>query len=220
MSFGLSWIYVTGLSLGMSLVCIYLLTWLFYRRLLNTNSLLLLGIALNLFCAGAISIIQVMASKFELASYLTWVMGSVSVVGFSSFLKITPLFLLLALFVLSKERSLAFLQIEGEDAVTRGFNPKTLIAIILVLMTLTLAVLVAELGPIGFIGLVIPHLSRMIFKASIKNQILGNIILGAIVLIVADVVNRTSFANLGLPVGVVTTVLGAPALIGLILFRR
>lgn len=220
MSFGLSWVYVSSLSLLLSLLCIYLLTWLFYRRLFSTSSLLLLGIALNLFCAGAISIIQVMASKFELASYLSWVMGSVSVVGFSNLLRILPGFILLLVFVLSNKRELSILQIEGEDAVTRGFDPRRLIAIILMLMTFALAILVAELGPIGFIGLVVPHLSRLVFRAGMRDQILGNVCLGAIVLIAADIINRTVFGDFGLPVGVMTTVLGAPALIALILMRR
>lgn len=220
MSFGLSWFWITGFSLFMSLVCIYLITWLFYRCLFNTNSLLLLGIALNLFCAGAISIIQVVAAKFELASYLSWVMGSVSVVGLSSLFSILPGLLVLLVFVNYKSRELAILQIEGEDAVTRGFDPRKLIALILAIMTVSLAILVAELGPIGFIGLVTPHLSRLLFRPGMRHQIWGNVIIGGCVLVAADVLNRTLFGSLGLPVGVITTILGAPALIVLILLRR
>src|SRR5690606_20490730 len=128
----------------------------FIRRV-ETSTLLLLGVAINLFCSGAISIIQVSAAKFDLTTYLQWVMGSVSVVGMEIVWRFLVAAIIFIPFIYRQRRSLSLYQIEGEAALTRGFEPRRLLISSLSLMTVVVAILVSSIGPIGFIGLVVPH---------------------------------------------------------------
>lgn len=219
MSFGLSWSFVSLSSLGFALIGVLFLGIIYFRTRVHPNSLLLLGVAINLFCSGAISIVQVSAAKFELASYLTWIMGTVSVVGFEIFIRIALALIVLTVFIAFNLRNLSILAIEGDMANTRGFDPRRLSILLLGLITVVVAVLVSSLGPIGFIGLVVPHLVSRIFNSDAKTQLAANLVVGGLVLIAADLLNRTFFAQMGLPVGVMTTLFGAPALM-VILLRK
>ncbi len=219
MSFGLSWSLVSLSALGFSLAGIALLALAFSLKRISSTTMLLLGVSLNLFCASSISVLQVTSGKLDLSMFLGWIMGSVSVVGYDAVLfLILPSIVIIALsFWLY--RPLALISIEGDFAVTRGFNPAHIRYLPLFFTTVAVACLVTKLGPIGFIGLVVPHFSKRIFKSDLKKQMFGNLVLGALVLILADLINRVCFSGLGLPVGVITTALGAPAL-AIILWRQ
>lgn len=220
MSFGLSWVYVSLSSFVTAFIGVAFLIVIYFRTRIHTNALLLLGVAINLFCGSAISIVQVSAAKFELATYLTWVMGSVSVVGLDIFWRLALVGLILMIFTFFNARNLSVLMIEGESSTTRGFSPRRLILSFLLLITITISILVSELGPIGFIGLVVPHLVGRLYRTNSKIQIIGNILLGAILLIFADYLNRVFLSSLGLPVGVVTTAFGAPMLMYILLKKN
>lgn len=212
LTFGLSWSFV-GLSAVVAAIIVILMLFVAYqKRIYSPLSILLLGIALNLFCASAISILQMLGGKLNLANYLTWIMGSVSVVGFSPLFHFLLPAVILIVFAFSKRRELSLMAIEGNQITTRGFDARKLFFIFLSLISVAIALLVSELGPIGFIGLVVPHLSSRMFRADEKSQQWGNLILGATVLVLADLLNRTILGGLGLPIGVVTTFFGAPSL--------
>lgn len=219
MSLGFAWSMVGISALGMSSLGIILLSLAYSSLRFNSNSILLLGIAINLFCTSAISIIQVTSGKLDLSMYLGWVMGSVSVVGYDALIYMLLPTIALVIVSFFQQRNLAILTIEGDDAYTRGFNPKKLRFLILGLITIAVATLVSKLGPIGFIGLVVPHFSKRFFKSQERTQIIGNIVLGALFLTLADLLNRTIFDGFGLPVGVMTTIFGAPTL-GYIVWKK
>ena len=219
MSFGLSFIYITGISFVTALVGLIFLGFLAFFRRVETSTLLLLGVAINLFCSGAISVIQVSAAKFDLTTYLQWVMGSVSVVGNDIVWRFILAGCLFVPYVYKQHRNLSLYQVEGEAATTRGFDPKRLLIVSLSLMTVVVAVIVSSIGPIGFIGLVVPHLCRNLFANSGRIQQLANLLMGATVLVLADFINRNLFSDAGLPVGVMTTVFGAPVLMYILLKR-
>tara|TARA_R110000868_G_scaffold117600_15_gene312591 strand:+ start:91075 stop:92001 length:927 start_codon:yes stop_codon:yes gene_type:complete len=219
MSLGLSWSLVSLSALIFSLTGIGLLSLAFSLKRISSTTMLLLGVSLNLFCASSISVLQVTSGKLDLSMFLGWIMGSVSVVGYDAlvFLCLPALVMIALSFYFY--RPLALISIEGEFAVARGFDPKRVRYLLLFFTTVAVACLVTKLGPIGFIGLVVPHLSRKIFLSDLKKQMLGNLVLGALVLVFADLINRVGFSGLGLPVGVITTALGAPAL-AIILWRQ
>ncbi len=212
LTFGLSWSFVSLSAVAAAALVVCMLYLAYRKRLYSPVSILLLGIALNLFCASAISILQMLGGKLNLANYLTWIMGSVSVVGFEPLLHFILPGLLVVMVGLAKTRELSLMAIEGNQIVTRGFDARKLFFTLLALIAMAIALLVSQLGPIGFIGLVVPHICGRVFPADEKTQQWGNLILGALVLVLADVVNRTLLSGLGLPIGVVTTFFGAPGL--------
>tara|TARA_R110000868_G_scaffold72133_5_gene210417 strand:+ start:9969 stop:10889 length:921 start_codon:yes stop_codon:yes gene_type:complete len=219
MSLGLSWSLVSFSALSFSLIGIGILTLAYSLKRVSPMTMLLLGISLNLFCASSISVLQVVSGKLDLSMFLGWIMGSVSVVGYDALLFFSAPALIISFLTFYYTRELSIISIEGDFAVTRGFNPNRVRFVLLIFSTVAIACLVTKLGPIGFIGLVIPHISKRIFKSDLRKQVLGNIILGATALVLADFINRLLFSGLGLPVGVVTTALGAPAL-AIIIWRR
>src|SRR5690606_39262525 len=134
-------------------------------------------------CSGAISIIQVSAAKFDLTTYLQWVMGSVSVVGMEIVWRFLVAAIIFIPFIYRQRRSLSLYQIEGEAALTRGFEPRRLLISSLSLMTVVVAILVSSIGPIGFIGLVVPHLCNSLFISEARVQQISNLLLGGFVLV-------------------------------------
>ncbi len=212
MSLGLGWSMVSLSALVFSLLSILLLLFAFKTFKFDYLRLLLLGIALNLFSSSLISIIQVMSGKLDLSLFLSWIMGSVSVVGYDSVYILCFAFILLIFVMFKYLRELMIMSVEGHDSFTRGFDPSKVRSILLLTISLSVGLLVSQLGPIGFVGLVIPHLTSRIVVFKGNQLIFGNCMLGGSFILFADLVNRSLLSDYGLPVGVLITVFGAPVL--------
>lgn len=219
MTLGLEWASVSLLSLLFSLGSVFLLLLAFRIFRYDSLRLLLLGVALSLFSSSMISILQVTTSKMDLALFLTWVMGSVSTVGYDSVYILLFSFALITVISLMYIRPLLLLTVEGDDSYTRGFDPVKLRAIFLTVVSVGVGLLVSKLGPIGFVGLIVPHMTSRLVPFKGKAIIFGNLLLGASFILLSDLLNRTFFSEFGLPVGVLITTLGAPAF-ALLLWKK
>jgi iron complex transport system permease protein len=190
-------------------------------RMKSVIALLLIGIMVGYVASALTDMLVAFAHKEKIKSFVLWGMGSFS--GFSWNEIYTMLaaggVILIGTYLMSKPLN-AFLL--GEDyAQSMGVNIR-FFRVLLVLLSCALAALVtAGAGPIGFIGLAVPHMTRILFKTQ-NNRILipACMFLGGIVTSICDLVARTAFSPAELPLSSITAIFGAPIVIGLLAKRR
>ncbi|MDF7666843.1 iron ABC transporter permease [Orbaceae bacterium ESL0727] len=186
----------------------------------SLTKLLLAGIAINALCGAMIGIISYLTNEQQLRELSLWSMGNLShaqwplVIG--ALLVIMPTLLLS--FTMAK--SLNLLQLGEEEAHYLGLNIKRTKCALLLLSALLIAVSVSLTGIIGFVGLVVPHLIRLQFGADHRWLLPGSALGGAILLLVADTIARTIVAPAEMPVGLLTSLLGGPYFLWLILRQK
>jgi len=174
----------------------------------NTN-LILAGVAVSSF-TGALTSFLMLRSTGELRRALSWLLGGVSLVGWSSVLALLPYLAIgLGVLVLSGH-ALNLLQFGDEQAMQMGLDTRRAKLIIIVAASLVTAAAVSFVGIIGFIGLIVPHVVRIFWGADYRRIIPLSILGGAGVLLLADVLSRVVLAPQELPVGIVTALAGVP----------
>lgn len=199
-----------------SLMVLLLLLGAIYR-LKDIMTVLILGIMLSSIITALISVIQYFSFDSQLKSFIMWTMGSLSGVSNQQIILITPilLFALLWSFLLSKHLNLYLL---GEDyAKTMGLNVKRFQLHTILITAILTGVITAYCGPIGFIGIVVPHLARMLSKTS-NHQMLTplSILLGINVLLFADIVSVLPNNETVLPINAISSFIGIPIIIWII----
>lgn len=152
-------------------------------------------------------------------SVLFWLLGSLSLATWGAPLALVAVVVAATLLVLTAMgRRLDALSIGDETAQTLGIDPDRFRVQLLLLVALCVGVVVSASGSIGFVGLVVPHLARRLVGASHRHVLPVTALLGAVFLLWADVVSRTVLAPQEIPLGILTSLVGAPFL--LVLIRR
>jgi iron complex transport system permease protein len=180
------------------------------RRSSSSLTMLLAGIAVSFMCSSLLMFLQYMSSMRDSFQIVRWLMGGIQVAGFGSLLSMLPFWIVGTIIVLLLLPRLDQM-LAGEDlAQSRGINVRMTKLIFLVATTLLVGGIVAVCGPIGFIGLMVPHLCRRFVSGS--HLFLGPscILLGGTLLVIADTIARTIIAPVELPVGIITALLGGP----------
>lgn len=179
-------------------------------RLLATR-LILGGVAIAYCLGGVTSLIVLTADQRELAnSVLTWTLGSLAGTRWDELGLPAALLVIGAALLLTQARSLNALLSGEESAATLGVDTTRTRRWLFVLVSLVTGVLVALTGPIGFVGLIVPHVTRMLVGAEHRSVLPVAALLGAIFLVWVDVFSRITFAPAEVPVGVITSLLGGP----------
>lgn len=181
--------------------------------------LLLVGIAINALCGAAVGLLSWLSNDAQLRQLSLWGMGSLGQAQWSTLLAITSLMAPSVVIIWRLAAKLNLLQLGEEEAHYLGVNVKTVQRILLVFSALLVAAAVAVSGVIGFIGLVVPHLIRMWLGADHHGVIPGSLLAGALLLLIADTAARTLVAPAEMPVGLLTSLLGAPWFLWLIFHR-
>jgi iron complex transport system permease protein len=184
-------------------------------------TLLLCGIAVNFFLFAVVGLLEVIASD-ELHSIVFWLVGGFSNVLWRDIWAILPFILIGITTAYFYARDLNLLAMGEETAHHLGVNVEKSKQVLLVLASLTTAAAVSICGLVGFVGLMIPHLTRLIIGPDHRILLPTSTIIGAIFLVICDDLARvvaTPFAStLELPVGIITMLFGAPFFI--ILFKK
>ncbi len=183
----------------------------------GTNGLLLAGVAISLSCSALILLMQYLADSTQTFRMVRWMMGGLSVVGYSEVRWLAP-FTLGGTVALLLFRSELDLMLAGQEiAASRGVDLRALRIAVLGTSSLMIAALVAVAGPIGFVGLVIPHLLRRYLGSSHGSLIPASFLGGGIFLVLCDAAARRILAPAELPVGVLTALIGGPFFLALLL---
>ncbi|MDK9365315.1 FecCD family ABC transporter permease [Lelliottia wanjuensis] len=185
----------------------------------SLSRLLLVGIAINALCGAAVGVLSWVSNDAQLRQLSLWGMGSLGSAQWSTLLAVTSLMIPTVLIIWRLAGALNLLQLGDEEAHYLGVDVSNVQRILLLCSALLVASAVAVSGVIGFIGLVVPHLMRMWLGSDHRAVIPGSVLAGAFLLLIADTIARTVVAPAEMPVGLLTSLLGAPWFLWLI-FRR
>ncbi len=186
------------------------------RGPLMDNSLLLSGVVINAFFSAAILFFLSIVNSMELHSITFWLMGDLSNASIREIV-IVGVCLLLGFILLYAQARKLNLIVQGENTAQHlGVNVEKTKQWLMIVTSLIISVAVSLAGIIGFVGIMVPHLMRLVFGSDHRLILPVSALFGASFLIVADTIARLVFAPAELPVGVVTALCGAPYFIFLL----
>ena len=180
------------------------------RRGLSTNVLLLAGVTLNAFFSALILFVQYFADMTDALRAVRWLMGDLDVGTLAPLAGALPLLLLAAAGMAVLPRALNLLTMGDEVAASRGVDVHRAQRLAFLSASLATGAAVSLGGPVGFIGIIVPHLVRLIVGADHRLVLPASTLLGAAFLVLCDVVARTLLAPVEVPVGIITAVIGGP----------
>jgi len=213
---GVSWFALAGALLAILIV--YGLSRA--RQGFSTATMLLAGVAVSFFFSSLIIILQYLSDPGSTFRMLRWVMGGLaSVMDFDDLLGVFPFVVtgLLIVFYLTHELNL--LTTGEELATARGVDVNRTKMVLFFVASLMVGAVVAVCGPIGFVGLMAPHICRLLTGADHRYLTPATLLFGGAFLAVCDTVARTVIAPTELPVGILTALLGGPFFLWLLLSR-
>lgn len=183
------------------------------------ETLLLAGIAVGAFFNALVSLMQYFAGE-DLAGIVFWMMGGLSRSDVDYVAISLPMIVLGVTIIWVLSRDLNTLMVGEEHALHLGINVNRIRIIILLASALVTAAAVSLSGVIGFVGLVIPHVARILVGPDHRILVPATVLGGAIFMVWMDTLARTVIAPAELPVGIITALLGAPFFVYLIISRR
>jgi len=190
------------------------------RRSLTPTSMVLCGIAISYIFSACNTILQYFGTPEAVKGVVFWSVGDLnnSVLWQVPYVGITTLIVFIISMLLS--RDINIMKMGDDTATALGINVKRTRIISILLACICTATIVSFVGPIGFICLLAPHISRRFVGGDMRYLIPASAVLGAILLLVADMVAKTIISPIMLPVGAVTALCGGPLLVYLLLKRR
>ena len=183
----------------------------------NVFTLLLAGIAVNAVCGAGTGFLSYIARDPQARNIIFWNLGTFTTADWHGALLIAVTFMLCFGLALRYGKALNALMLGEDAAALLGFDPERLILRVLVLNTLMVAVATAMVGVIAFVGLVIPHILRMLRSSDYNFLIPASALLGAALMEIVDVIARLIVAPAELPIGIITAVVGAPIFLWILL---
>ena len=177
---------------------------------LSTNVLLLAGVTLNTFFSALITFVQYLVDFADWYRTARWLLGNLDVSSFGPIVAAAPLILLsFALFALLP-RTLNLLTLGEDLAAGRGVDVGRAQRVAFLSASLATGAAISMAGPIGFIGIVVPHLVRLLVGADHRIVLPAATLFGAAFLVICDLIARTVMSPIELPVGIVTAMIGGP----------
>jgi iron complex transport system permease protein len=179
------------------------------NKTVPTTNLILAGVALSAF-TGALTSFLMINSTGEVRRALVWLLGGASMSGWQPVLAVLPYIIPGLVVLILCGHTLNVLQFGDEQARQLGVPVARLRRLIIITASLTTAAAVAFSGIIGFVGLIVPHIIRLIWGGDYRRLLPLSILGGAVLLLVTDVLARVVLAPQEIPVGIITALVGAP----------
>ena len=187
---------------------------------MSTNVLLLAGVTMNAFFSALILFVQYFADYAETFRILRWLMGDLDISSYEPIVTALPLVALSFGVFAWLARPLNLLSLGPESAGTHGLDVRRAQRAAFLSGSLATGAAVSVGGPVGFVGIIIPHLVRLMVGADHRVVLPASALFGAAFLIGCDVVARTILAPIELPVGVITALIGGPFFLWLLVRKR
>jgi ABC-type Fe3+-siderophore transport system, permease component len=185
----------------------------------HQHALLLLGIALSLFYTSALMVVFYLGDAMQNDMLIRFTMGSLSVIGWQHPLVLGIIAALFTIAVMLWRFELELMGISEQGALLRGVDTKRLTLLLLLVSSFGIGVLVSISGPIGFVGLIVPHIVTKLYPVSLKHRILKTALLGGLFLLFCDTLTRAVPTQSELPIGIITALFGAPFFIYLLITK-
>ena len=182
--------------------------------------LILIGMGMTgVFSALTMMIIYGAKHEAQVRSAMFWLLGSFAGIQWGDLPLTAIIVTLFMLYIYMFNQDLDVLLLGNHEAAQMGLSVKQLQLSIVVISSIMIATLVSKVGVVGFIGLIIPHLARIIGGPKHKHTLLFSALIGSIVMIWSDVLSRALYSPEEIPIGVLTSLLGAPLFIWIIMNR-
>ncbi len=212
------WVVVLAASLGAGLVLV--LVMMVSLKVQDSMTLLIIGLMFGSLTGAVVSILQYFSTGEEVQVYLFWTFGSLGGLNWnevSILLAIVSIGVAIAIFSI---KPLNALLLSENYAKSLGLNVKTARFLIILSTSLLAGSITAFCGPIAFIGLAVPHLTRLLFHTSNHKILIPAVgMTGAIVMLICDMVAQVPGSDMILPINAITSLLGAPVVIWIIMRR-
>lgn len=197
---------------------VFVLSW---ARQMRPETVILVGVALAYLFSALTATLQFIATDEQIAEIVRWTFGTFNAATWQEVWVVLAMFVIGLPLVYVKSAALNALAFGGDD-VARGLGVN-IVAVRLgcgVLAVALTAVVISFTGVIGFVGLVAPHIARLIIGGDHRYLIPFSVLCGALLLLIADTVGRSLFAPVLIPVGIVVSYIGVPLFLNLVLSRR
>jgi len=182
----------------------------------NISIMILAGIAINAIAAGGTGFLAYIARDPQARSITFWNLGSVSGASWQSVWIVGTSTIVGFILALRFAKPLNALQLGDAEAGYLGVNTERLKIFVILVNTLLVSVATSMVGIIAFVGLIVPHLLRLLKGSDNRYLIVGSALLGAIVMVVTDMICRIVIAPAEMPIGIVTAFIGAPVFLWLL----
>ncbi len=179
------------------------------KVLQRMEQLLLAGVAVSFMLSAVSQFLLYLGEPFASNRVLFWLMGSLTRVEMSHFYVIAPVVILSIIVVIGYSRQIDALLLGDESAATLGVNVDRLRLLMMAICAALTATIVAYCGGIGFVGLMIPHIVRHWLGVTTLPLIIGSSLVGGSFLLWVDVLARSAFASLEIPIGIITSAIGS-----------
>jgi len=189
------------------------------RRGLSTAGMLLAGVAVSFFCSSLLMFIQYISRVGHSIQILHWVMGGLNVFGYQQVFQVLPFVVTGAAVTVYLSQELNLLLMGDDLAASRGVAVGRVKVTLFLVISLTVAGVVAVTGPIGFVGMMVPHIVRLVIGADHRVLTPACLLFGGTFLVLCDRLSRSVVPPADVPVGVITALLGGPFFLWLLLRR-
>ncbi len=213
------WLIVSASWVGSGIVLFLIMS--VSARIKDIMTILILGMMFGSIISAIVSALQYFSDEAMLKSYVIWTMGSVSNVSGEQLYLFSGSILVGLLISLSSVKFLNMLLLGENYAQTLGLNLKLARLIIFLSTSILTGTVTAFCGPIGFIGIAVPHLSRLMLKTGDQKQLMvTSILAGACVMLLSDMLSIIPGNGMVLPLNTVTAIIGIPIVIYIIMRNR
>jgi len=200
-----------------SLMAVFLILALVRLKSVTPTAMILAGVAMSSFFQASTMLIQLFAEDVKVAAVVFWTFGDVGRANWTEIAVLAFVFLAIFSFFLSMRWKLNAMLGGDETAKSLGVDPKRLRLKCMVLASMLTSVSVSFAGIIGFVGLIAPHMVRLIIGADYRYLIPYSALVGALILILSDTFGRTIISPAIIPVGIITSFVGVPVLLYLLI---
>ena len=210
---------VLASSLGSLLVLLLVIT--ISQQLRDTATILIVGLMFGSFTSAIVSVLTYFSSAEQLQKFTFWSLGSIGNLSWSNIFLLLFFVVIGLLMSLYSIKTLDALLLGENYAKSMGLNIKKSRLIIMIATSILAGSITAFAGPIAFVGLAVPHLAKLFFQTS-NHKILfwGTILIGAIIMLFCDTISQMPGFNFTLPINAITSIIGAPVVIWLLVRKR
>jgi len=190
-------------------------------RGMSTETVILAGVAVGFLFSALLSLIQYIAPQNEAVTAIVfWLLGGLYYATWEKILICFPIVAITILLMMTQSWNMNIMSMGEDVAISLGVNSKRVLTITMLLETIATASIISFTGIIGFVDLIAPHIARMLLGSDHRYLIPCSIGVGALMLLASDTVARLIIMPTELPVGIVTSLLGVPFFIYLLVSKR
>ncbi len=190
-------------------------------RGVTTETVILAGVAVGYLFSAMLSLIQYLAPEHEaVRAVVFWLMGGLNSATWNGILIVFPVVVVTLILMIFQSWNINVMSMGEDVATSLGVNSKRVLAITMILETLATATIIAFTGVIGFVCLIAPHIARILIGSDYRFLIPCSALVGACLLLCSDTLGRLILQPSELPVGIVTSLLGVPFFIYILISKR